>query len=270
MPRRTPSDLARAVFRALETGTNLPHLPSSPEVLQGLMAFQPEDPGSGSQERKDDEGYRGCNSDDNGEKRRELTRTESCDERLTSQQQRSPSSFLMLEALRRRRLDAVQQLHEAFPQLLASLPIFIPLIPADNKPPLATSTPDAQPSTCNYNYQQCSEAEASISDAHPTQKESPLLDAAVENRAMLIFVLQNHPSLRRNATAVPDYWNPGFHGTAARDNNVTLARILASDLERQGRRDDLGAEVRNQLLPEPDPFGPVAICLRQNLSVGCF
>ncbi|XP_076452608.1 uncharacterized protein LOC143288180 [Babylonia areolata] len=212
-----PQSVAEGVYRALLSGAKLPPLNDSPQLRTALLTFQPSSASSDQHDADVANGNKGegpgdCGTEDKPACSRESLKAGRGREEGGRRKSATAPSLLMLEALSRRRMDAVRQLHEVCPELLASIPVFDPRPPAEpgTSGTLSASTgPQRQACPIPLNY--CHQATPPSHSASASSsvvltpntchliRYSRLLDLAAENQSMLVFVLQHHPQISKQS-----------------------------------------------------------------------
>ena len=294
----SPDLIANAVYRALESGTKLPPLNDTEEVRQALLAFKspkhspatgpsdldngnytpprPHENGKGHGHGQYRGQWRNGGMSDSAGKSKQKEKTAGDEDRPRKSAPASP--VLMLEALSRRRMDAVRQLYEVCPAMLAAIPLFDPPCHRSASPSPPLVSPCAH---CHAQHVRCSSLLHSHQDTHselssggttivfksnyfPLRRSSRLLDLAAENRALLVFVLQHHPDVdqRQHRTAAATSDDEGqadaagkseVQSDAARDEAVHVeegfadATVVRDELRDEGAADspELGASRRD-------------------------
>lgn len=296
MSNCSPKDIADDVYWALESGSELPPLPNTLDTKIALLTFSLESPDQDQGHDPEQERQSHCNDNQepgHSKHQQSWFRPKLCMEEGQGQSvyaletESAQPSLLILEALSRRRLDAIRQLHEMCPQLLSSIPMFDP----------RHETQLREENSCQFLFaernddeQNCWLVDVPSSQVPPIRRTSRLLDRAAENRELLVFVLRNHPGMHR-AERRPELPSSRHHGAdkVSEDiysrEHVQNAKVPDPSLEvkdKEGitdhpRRGSTGedmeetrkeTEEKTQLglewLASLDPASPLTICLQKN------
>lgn len=292
MSNSSPKDIADDVYAALETNSELPPMPHNLETSMALLTFQLE--AQGQDQSFKGQGREGQGCDNNQAPCENESESSGSHQKLGAEEDAGHSkgkkgqgrvmtpweaenlqpSVLMLEALSRRRLDAVRQLHEACPRLLSSIPVFDPNPSLDIA--LNPDTSCQLASSEQGNYVSPSFSKNSLpSDLPPFRRSSRLLDRAAENKELLMFVLQNHPdienteNIRDRKSACP--WRDGkmiddIYNAEHVNNNKDKVREVAGRKGKavrktSGCKDD--EQQHKELCTSLDPNSPITVCLQK-------
>ncbi|XP_070205535.1 serine-rich adhesin for platelets-like isoform X2 [Littorina saxatilis] len=309
MSRDGQPSIASAVHRALETGTRLPPLDDTEEVRDALMTYIPKNqhPATRKSDFDNGNGGQGQGTEKHG-KSIPVRKGGKYKGEETDNGQGIAPSVLMLEALSRRRMDAVRQLHEVCPELLASIPLFDRGDRLQASQSLPNGSPQAPTTPSHSRHSAATEASSAstsilyTSNHCPFHKSSRLLDLSAENRALLVFILEQHPDVNRrsikqqqqqaqgreeNGTAVrgrldrpssspeqprelaAENEHPGPEPRADEDVLGILSAMRESTNREEGRentRTDQEGQISEEKDPvyALDPTSPITICILKN------